>query len=83
MIPKGSAKGFHSRYQDLLKDWLASKKDFVYIVKKGDNLSSIADRFGVPLAALIIWNKLDLKAHIYAGDRLIIYSKEVKNGGTD
>lgn len=83
LIPKGSAKGFHSRYQDLLKDWLASKKDFVYIVKQGDNLSSIADRFGVPLAALIIWNKLDLKAHIYAGDRLIIYSKEVKNGDTD
>jgi len=83
LIPKGSAKGFHSRYQDLLKDWLASKKEFVYIVKQGDNLSSIADRFGVPLAALIIWNKLDLKAHIYPGDQLIIYSKEVKNEDTD
>ncbi len=83
LIPKGSAKGFHSRYQGLLKDWLASKKEFVYIVKQGDNLSSIADRFGVPLAALIIWNKLDLKAHIYPGDQLIIYSKEVKNGDTD
>jgi len=79
LIPKGSAKGFDGRYQDLLKDWSASKKDFVYIVKQGDNLSSIADRFSVPLAALIIWNKLDLKAHIYPGNRLIIYRKEVKN----
>jgi len=83
LIPNGSAKGFHSRYQNLLKDWLASKKEFVYIVKQGDNLSSIADRFSVPLAALIIWNKLDLKGHIHPGNRLIIYSKEVKNGDTD
>ena len=83
LIPKGSAKGFHSRYHNLLKDWVASKKEFVYIVKQGDNLSSIAERFNVPLAALIIWNKLDLKAHIHPGDRLIIYSKEVKNEDTD
>jgi len=83
LIPNGSAKGFHIRYQNLLKDWLASKKEFVYIVKQGDNLSSIADRFSVPLAALIIWNKLDLKGHIHPGNRLIIYSKEVKNEDTD
>ena len=83
MIPKGSAKGFHSRYQNILKDWAASKKDFVYIVKQGDNLSSIAERFNIPLAALIIWNKLDLKAHIHPGERLIIYSKEEKNENTD
>ena len=83
LIPKGSAKGFHRRYQNLLKDWVASKKEFVYIVKQGDNLSFIAERFNVPLAALIIWNKLDLKAHIHPGDRLIIYSKEVKNENAD
>jgi len=83
LIPKGSAKGFHSRYQDLLKDWVVSKKEFVYIVKQGDNLSSIAERFDIPLAALIIWNKIDLKAHIHPGDRLVIYSKEVKNEKPD
>jgi len=83
LIPKGSAKEFHSRYQDLLKDWLASKKDFAYTVKRGDNLTSIAERFNVPLAALIIWNKLDLRAHIHPGDRLIIYRKEVKNEDAD
>jgi len=83
LIPKGSAKGFHSRYQDLLKAWVASKKDFVYIVKEGDNLSSISKRFNIPLAALIIWNKLDLKVHIHPGDRLIMYHKEIKNGDTD
>jgi len=83
VIPKGSAKGFHSRYQNILKDWVVSKKEFVYIVKQGDHLSSIAERFNIPLAALIIWNKLDLKAHIHPGDRLIIYRKEVKNEDAD
>lgn len=78
LIPKGSAKGFQCRYQDLFKHWFASKKQGIYIVKRGDNLSSIADRFNVPLAALIIWNNLDLKAPIHPGDRLIIYRKELK-----
>ena len=78
LIPKGSAKGFHSRYQEFVTNWMASKKEFVYIVKQGENLSLIAEKCGVPLAALLIWNKLDLKAHIYPGDRLIIYKKEEK-----
>lgn len=78
LIPKGSAKGFHSRYQEFVTNWMVSKKEFVYIVKEGENLSLIAEKFGVPLAALLIWNKVDLKSHIYPGDRLIIYKKEEK-----
>ena len=82
LIPKGSAKGFHHRYQRLLEQWMASKKEAIYIVKKGDNLSLIADRFNVPVAALIIWNRLDLKALIHPGDRLIIYRKPPEPGET-
>jgi membrane-bound lytic murein transglycosylase D len=82
-VPKGSAKGFHARYQELVTNWRASKKEFVYIVKKGDNLSFIAEEFGVPLAALMVWNKLDPKAHIFPGDRLIIHKKEEKTQETD
>jgi hypothetical protein len=77
LIPKGSAKAFHHRFQDLLTQWLTSKKERIYIVRKGDNLSLIADRFNLPLPALLIWNKLDLKAHIHPGDRLIIYRKQL------
>ena len=54
---------------------MASRKEAVYIVKGGDNLSLIADRFNVPLAALIIWNRLDLKAVIHPGDKLIIHRR--------
>jgi membrane-bound lytic murein transglycosylase D len=78
LIPKGSAKDFHTAYQDLFTYWLASKKERIYIVKKGDSLSLIADQFNVPLSALLIWNNLDLKALIYPGDRLIIYRRELK-----
>jgi len=83
LIPKGSAEDFHRRFQDLLEDWLASEQERIYIVKKGDNLSSIADRFDVPLAALLIWNRLDLEAPIYPGDRLIIYRKVLQQTETE
>jgi len=83
LIPKGSAGDFHGRFQGLLEHWLAAKGERIYIVKEGDNLSLIADRFNVPVAALLIWNRLDLNAHIYPGDRLIIYSEELSPGDTE
>jgi membrane-bound lytic murein transglycosylase D len=83
LIPKGSAQGFHHRYHELLEQWMASRKEAVYIVKEGDNLSLIADRFNVPLAALIIWNRLDLKAVIHPGDKLIIHTKPTEPEETD
>lgn len=79
LIPGGSVEGFDSRYQDLVRQWLVSKAGKIYIVKEGDNLSSIAERFDVPLAALLIWNKLDLKAPIYPGDQLVIYGEEPRH----
>ncbi len=73
LIPGSASKDFHARYQQLVNQWSATTPERIYVVKKGDNLSSIADQFGVPLAALIIWNRLDLNAHIHPGDRLVIY----------
>jgi len=82
-IPKGSTRDFHFRYHELLEQWMTSRKEAVYIVKKGDNLSLIADRFNVPLAALIIWNRLDLRAAIHPGDKLIIHRKPTEPEETD
>jgi hypothetical protein len=76
LVPKGSAAGFHARLQGLLKDYLDDRQGRVYIVKRGDNLSAIAKSFNVPLAALLIWNRLDVKRAIQPGDRLIIYGKQ-------
>ncbi|MDY6879966.1 MAG: transglycosylase SLT domain-containing protein [Desulfatiglans sp.] len=80
LIPKGASVGFEARYQDLLKQFLTSQKERVYIVKEGDNLSTIADRFDVPVASLIIWNRLDLRSPIHPGDRLMIYPSGKHSG---
>lgn len=83
LIPKGSPKDFHCQFHSLFQQWLTSRKEAIYIVKEGDNLSLIADRFSIPLVSLLIWNKLDLRAAIYPGDRLIIHKKESGFMGTD
>ena len=78
LIPKGSSAGFRARYKTLVDQWQANKKERVYVVKEGDNLSDIAERFNVPLRALIIWNRLQNRKHIHPGDRLVIHSDEIE-----
>jgi len=74
LIPPGAASGFQERFKKLVDQWTAENQERIYVVREGDNLSTIAERFNVPLPALIIWNRLDNKKHIYPGDRLVIYS---------
>ena len=78
LVPKGAADGFQARFKSLLDQWLAENRQRVYVVKEGDSLSAIAERFNVPLPVLIIWNRLKLKEHIHPGQHLIIYSDEIK-----
>lgn len=74
LIPPGAADGFDTRFKMLVDQWLAENRERVYVVKAGDNLSAIAERFKVPLPALMIWNRLAKNKHIHPGDRLVIYS---------
>jgi membrane-bound lytic murein transglycosylase D len=80
LVPKGASSGFYQRYREILEKYLAVKRDSVYVVKQGDNLSAIAERFGVPLASLIIWNRLDLSRPIYAGQELVIHQEDSLQG---
>ena len=73
LIPKGARKAFHKSYEKRVKDYQSDKTSRIYIIKEGDNLSSIAEKFDVPLAVLIIWNRIDLNEPIHPGDRLIIH----------
>ena len=73
LVPKGSAADFHARYELALSNWVATRNEQIYFVKEGDNLSSIAARFNVPLPALLIWNNLNPNRHIHPGDRLVLY----------
>jgi len=83
LIPKGASNGFHARYEPLLKKWLAERKDRIYVVKKGDSLTRIAERFNVPLPALLIWNRLNLRSTIHPGDELIIHKAEMETVDID
>ena len=78
LIPKGTKKGFEARYKKFVKAYEADKTDRIYVIKEGDNLSSIAEKFDIPLAVLIIWNRIDVNEPIHPGDRLIIYPKDKK-----
>ena len=78
LIPKGAKKEFNERYKKRVKEYQADKTDRIYVIKEGDNLTSIAEKFDVPLAVLIIWNRIDLNEPIHPGDRLIIYPKDKK-----
>lgn len=77
LLPKGSADGFNARFKQLVQQWLAENQQRVYVVKEGDNLTTIAERFNIPLPALVIWNQLDAKEPIHPGDRIVIYPSEV------
>ena len=73
LLPKGAADGFYARFKERVQQWVAENQERVYVVKEGDNLTVIAERFNVPLPALLIWNRLDGKKAIHPGDRIVIY----------
>lgn len=43
-----------------------------YVIQVGDSLSGVADRFGVPVAAIVEANNLDNPDFVFVGQRLII-----------
>ena len=72
-IPKGNASRFHASYRSLLAQWLKENKRIVYVVKKGDSLSVIAQRFKVSLPRLLAWNDIKKARYLYPGEKLFIY----------
>jgi membrane-bound lytic murein transglycosylase D len=82
-VPKGGAEGFASRYEELMKKYLAAQGERVYIVKSGDSLSAIADRFGVPLTSLLLWNRLDVTRPIQPGQRIMVFQSNMPPAGSD
>ena len=72
LVPKGASTGFQKRLKLLVKRFSLAQNERIYVVRKGDNLSSIAEKFNIPLAALFIWNRIDPKQPIHPGDRIIV-----------
>jgi len=77
-LPAGSANGFRTRFEQLLAQHNQTLQQRIYVIRKGDSLSSIAEKFEVPLAAILIWNRLDLSQPIHPGDRLIIHPGQIQ-----
>ncbi|MDX1777065.1 MAG: transglycosylase SLT domain-containing protein [Desulfobulbales bacterium] len=72
-VPEGTGEKFHSRFAGLAEKWRQEHKMHIYIVQKGDSLSTIAERFDVTLPALMAWNDLSPSNFIHPGERLVIY----------
>ena len=83
MLPRGAALGFAERFENCMSQWLAEKKERIYIVKKNDNLSTIAARFNVPVKAILIWNGITNGKKIAPGDKLFIFSSNFQQANTD
>jgi membrane-bound lytic murein transglycosylase D len=53
------------------------KEKIIYIVRSGDNLSTIAEKYHTSVNAIRRWNNLESRNLIRAGQKLVIWSDEV------
>ena len=83
VLPRGAAMGFSERFEDIKSQWLDEKKERIYIVKQGDNLSTVAARFNVPVKAIMIWNGITNGKKIAPGNKLFIFSSNFPQENTD
>jgi len=72
-FPENTPPGVQKRFKKGHQEWSQQRKKRIYIVQPGDNLSTIAEQFRVPLAAILIWNSIDMNNPLHPGDRLVIY----------
>lgn len=72
-IPVDAKGGFQARLATGIEADNKQRNQRVYVVKKGDNLSGIAKKFDVPLAALLIWNRIGVNKVLHPGQRLVIF----------
>lgn len=77
-LPQGSAADFRNRFDHLVSQHNQLRQKRIYVVRNGDSLSTIADKFEVPLQAILIWNRLNLNSPIHPGDRLVIYPRKIQ-----
>jgi len=75
-VPENTPPGFQKRFDKIHQEWSQQRQERIYIVNPGDNLSTIAEQFRVPLAAILIWNRINMNSPLHPGDRLIIYPVE-------
>lgn len=74
-----SVDAYLRKNADFLDDPLFSEREkLVYQVRRGDNLSRIAGRFGVSLEELVEINRLAQKDHLEPGQKLLVLGGDGK-----
>jgi membrane-bound lytic murein transglycosylase D len=58
-----------------------SSRPMTYVVRAGDSLSRIADKFHIRVSDLLNWNNLSPRAMIKVGQRLVMYIDERRRAG--
>jgi hypothetical protein len=83
-VPAPAPPFFTERFESLTAEYIANRQRQLYVVREGDNLTLIAERFGVSLSSLLIWNRLDPNRTIHPGDRLFVYPEvaDTEEGNT-
>jgi len=81
-VPPDGGYGFQQRLADLVATDTRVRSQSMYRVKEGDSLSGIADKFNVPLAALLIWNRIRIDTVIHPGQQLVILPGSVNTEKT-
>jgi hypothetical protein len=71
-IPADGEEGFEKRLRALAASDASGRGRRLYQVQEGDSLSGIAEKFDVPLAALLIWNRIPINAVIHPGQHLVV-----------
>jgi len=72
-LPDPEQVSFQARLASLVEADANIRSQRIYVVQKGDNLSTIAQKFDVPLAAMLIWNRIGIHQVIHPGQRLVIF----------
>lgn len=78
LIPAELSASFDRRYRKLVAQAHKQQNERIYIVRRGDSLSSIAEHFDVPLPALLITNQINPSKPIHPGNRLKIPVATIK-----
>jgi len=72
LVPEGKEKGFEERFFRLYAEWPQKHKTKIHVVKPGESLTAIAQRYNMSLPSLLRLNNFVFKEVIHPGDRLLV-----------
>ena len=83
-IPKGKKEQFETAYASLPREVYSPPKVGSYIIRRGDTLSEIADRFGIRLQTLMAGNNISAQEarRLRVGRRLVIPGRNTSPAST-